>query len=180
MTFGVKDLTDTLLKNKANHTKIYEKALVDWRKAAVKEHAKSIKQVQKQIKYERERFERQMASFEKQIQDLEVDIVRCKEGKNPRLHTVAVKPEHRKEEYTNVISMLKMTTATEIELDNDQFSCYVQDKWVWQKQFLRNATQLFCSGSMDTNLGTGGHYYLNSVSNESNEYMLDLYGSEDE
>lgn len=177
MTFGVKSLTDTLLKNKENHTKIYNKALVDYRKATKKEHLRTIKQVKKQIKHEMERNEKTLFSYEERLKDLTNDIDRVEGGKNPQLHTVAQKPEHRKEEYGNVISMLKMTTDAEIELDNDQFSCYVQDKWNWQKHFLTNATQLFCSGSHT--LMESSSNYLTLDGSESNNYMLNLY-SEDE
>jgi hypothetical protein len=181
MTFKVSELANTLSENKKNHTKIYDKALVDYRKATKKEHVATIKTVQKQIKLEKERHDKTIANYEKRIKSLEDDIVRVESDKNPKLSTIAQKPEHRKEEYTNVISMLKMTTDSEIELDNDQFSCYVQDKWIWQKQFLTNATQLCISGSLRYDpLATDTDYFIPLAGSASNDYMLDLYGIKDE
>ena len=193
MTFKVSELADTLSKNKENHTKIYNKALEDYRKATKKEHLETIKRTKKSMKREQERHEKvlseeqerhknTMTACEKSPKDLGDDITRVENAKNPKLHTIAAKPEHRKEEYVNVISMLKMTTDSEIELDNDQFSCYVQDKWIWQKQFLTNATQLYCSGSliMTESFNDGGYYVggapeVSLSDSVSNNYMMNLF-----
>src|SRR5688572_30412107 len=45
-------------------------------------------------------------------------------------------PGDNLDEYDTAISMLSFTSDIEIELTQDQYHSYVEDKWVWQRDFL--------------------------------------------
>jgi len=54
-------------------------------------------------------------------------------------HTVRLRiPTSHVKEYDQAITMLKMTSDTEIEIDGDTFAKLVMDEWDWQDQFTRN------------------------------------------
>lgn len=44
-------------------------------------------------------------------------------------------PMSHAKDYEQVIMMLEMEVADEIELEADQFSCYVMDDWSWKEEF---------------------------------------------
>lgn len=50
------------------------------------------------------------------------------------------KPKNYSTEYKKVISMLKLTTQTELELTVDEFDCYMNDNWDWKNTFISNKT----------------------------------------
>lgn len=51
-------------------------------------------------------------------------------------HTVSVtRPKNYVEHYDKIISMLEWTTDEFIELDQMEFTMYVQDEWAWKNDF---------------------------------------------
>lgn len=49
------------------------------------------------------------------------------------------KPENHIEDYNRVIRMLQMSLRTEIDLNEEEFSCYVMDDWTWKSSFVRSS-----------------------------------------
>ena len=51
-------------------------------------------------------------------------------------HTIrVVRPDDYTSSYDQAISMLEWTTDTEVELDQHEFTQYVQDNWTWKVGF---------------------------------------------
>ena len=40
------------------------------------------------------------------------------------------------DEFDNAIQMLEMSVDEEVELTDDEFKCYIRNKWTWQTRFL--------------------------------------------
>lgn len=58
-------------------------------------------------------------------------------------HTLqTVRPVSFEKTYDEVIAMLEWTTDKEVELDRNEFTMYVQDKWGWKDSFLAT-TQIY-------------------------------------
>lgn len=57
-------------------------------------------------------------------------------GKFPNPHSKLVRPVNHLEEYDTAIEMLRLTTDEAIQLTQDQFKCYMLNKWSWSGTFL--------------------------------------------
>ena len=57
-------------------------------------------------------------------------------GKAVAIQVPLVPPEDHTEDYDRIIRMLECTKQEEITLDEEQFSCYVDDDWGWLKRWL--------------------------------------------
>jgi len=66
-------------------------------------------------------------------------------AKNGRLFVLAritalVQPSDHTDDYNRVIGMVEMDTATTVELDEREYSQYVDDNWGWMMQFANEVT----------------------------------------
>jgi len=60
-------------------------------------------------------------------------------GKKVDLYIRLEQPEDHTDDYITVIEMLEMTTDEVIDLNDDQFRCFIQDQWEWRRKFIGNA-----------------------------------------
>lgn len=68
-------------------------------------------------------------------------------GKEFRVAINLVKPQDHTDEYDTVIELLKMSEDDELVLTQDDFACYVLDKWHWQHAFLTSSSGYVSSSS---------------------------------
>lgn len=57
------------------------------------------------------------------------------DGEDVRYLHIPEKPENHSKDYERVLKMLEMSTETEIELTQQDFSRYVMDEWEWKSKF---------------------------------------------
>jgi len=76
----------------------------------------------------------------KEVLVLELKAMLEKAEKEEKVeHTVRLRiPTSHVKEYDQAITMLKMTSDTEIEIDGDTFAKLVMDEWDWQDNFTHN------------------------------------------
>lgn len=100
-------LLRVLQENRAKHAQEYTAALEGWR----------------------EEVKEKMAEM---LDSLAVDSL-----KDPNLSELfkLERPVSYEENYLTLIGMLEMATETEIELNQQQYQQYVEDKWVWKEQW---------------------------------------------
>ncbi len=72
------------------------------------------------------------------VEELEKTLALAKEGEKVDHDLRLRKPESHEKEYNQAISMLKMTSDTEIEIDGNVFAQLVMDEWDWQHSFSSN------------------------------------------
>ena len=72
-------------------------------------------------------------------EELKEKLARLESGEKIKPNSKLPVPGDNLEEYDTAISMLEFTTDKQIELTQDQYHCYVEDEWEWQKNFLETA-----------------------------------------
>jgi len=114
------DLLEKIKTNREKHKTEFEKALLGWRKEAVKElnrHAKQIADV---------------------IDRMETDITNNKPVKKlttTKLYPkVPERPEDHTKDYDVIISRLEMSIDAEIFITHADFNKFVLDEWAWKGQ----------------------------------------------
>ena len=100
--------------NREKHVAEYDEAVAGYKQAA----AKAI--------------DRAMEKLKRQVADLEAGEV---------LQLAAVQfdlavPQNHSMDYDQVIAMLEMSVDEELEIQSDEFACYVMDDWGWKEAFL--------------------------------------------
>lgn len=55
------------------------------------------------------------------------------------------KPESHANSYEVVIGMLEMSIETEVELNTEEYQCWVMDQWGWRKGFAETITKYISS-----------------------------------
>lgn len=48
-------------------------------------------------------------------------------------------PKHYLEEYDRVLEMLELSDNNVVELNSNDFNCYIQDNWAWKQDFTSNS-----------------------------------------
>jgi hypothetical protein len=66
------------------------------------------------------------------VRVLEEQLDRAKAGKPFKPQWTFTQPVDQTEDYDRAIEMLEMSVDDVIELSEDDFRCYVQDKWRWK------------------------------------------------
>lgn len=56
-------------------------------------------------------------------------------------------PVSHEKDYEQVIQMLQMEVEDTVDLESDQFACFVMDDWDWKEEF-RNTTEFYNSRKM--------------------------------
>lgn len=72
--------------------------------------------------------------------ELEKKLDLMEEGKKINPNSKLPVPGDNLEEYDTAISMLEFTNDSDVILTQDQYHCYVEDKWHWQRDFLNTAS----------------------------------------
>jgi hypothetical protein len=111
-----------------------------------------VKAVQANRDEHRSIFEEAVAGYRKRgIELLEEHIARIKTGKLEQIRVTMPVPQDHTHDYDRVLKMLNMSTADEIELDENRFAQYVMDDWQWQRQFLTDSSAFSASalGKLD-------------------------------
>lgn len=67
-------------------------------------------------------------------------LKRLDEGKKIDTYSNLRAPGDNTSQYDTAISMLEMTTDTNIKLGQAQYNCYVLDNWSWKRDFLMSAS----------------------------------------
>ena len=81
------------------------------------------------------------------IEELEKMLGLAKEGQAVGHNIALRKPESHVKQYDQAITMLNMTSDTEIEIDGYVFAQLVMDEWDWQDSFTSN-TKSFSTFSL--------------------------------
>jgi hypothetical protein len=95
-----------------------------------------LKIIKKNREAHREIFEKALEGYRKAcIAELESMLADARAKKRIRRAIHLVEPMDQTKEYDRIISMLKLTSDTEIELDQSDYANYVLDDWHWKEQF---------------------------------------------
>lgn len=73
----------------------------------------------------------------KAIKVVEDILAQLKAGKAINTNTNLHRPESHVDDFDRAIRMLRLSTQSEIELDERQFDAYVRNQWNWGRQFLQ-------------------------------------------
>lgn len=85
----------------------------------------------------RDIFEKALEGYRNRaVELLEEHIERIRDGKVEKVHVILPRPEDHTDDYDRVIEMINMSVDDELELDEREFSQYVQDNWMWKNEFL--------------------------------------------
>jgi hypothetical protein len=78
-----------------------------------------------------------LAEYRRQaINELEGSLADLRLGKKQRRLTIYYsRPMDQTAEYDQAIAMMEATVDKIIELDQNQFACYVLDEWSWKKEW---------------------------------------------
>lgn len=168
------ELLGIVKDNKKKHDEIYEAAEAGyWLDAEdfLKKHLKEQAAVYKK------NYLKQIKDFKKQISK-ELKMVEEKK-RGDYWHMRKPFPENHTDDYKGTIKKLELCVEPEIELENSEFDCFVQNKWQWRQSFVStnfgyannsvsasfslNSTPLAVSGS--GYFGTGSLSLVNSLNN---------------
>ena len=84
-------------------------------------------------------YEEAVGVYQKVVQEeLKSMLAQATAGKEIDHRINLRKPESHVSEYDQAITMLEMTSETEIELDGNTFAKLVMDQWDWQHTFTHN------------------------------------------
>lgn len=98
--------------------------------------------VQKNRDNHRQIFEEATEGYRaKAIEELDKNLALAKAGKRFLTVLHLIEPVDQTREYDKVLRMLQLTEDTIIELTDQEFTCYVLDRWQWRDAFyVSNAT----------------------------------------
>jgi len=82
--------------------------------------------------------EARVGYIEKAKEALVKKLDKLKSGKMVQMYIGLGLPEDHSEEYDTVIKMLEMHTGDTIELSANEVRQFIEDKWQWRDNFLRN------------------------------------------
>lgn len=79
-------------------------------------------------------------SIQKVLEDAAKELAAVENGgvnawKTAYFYVKPDRPEDHRSDYDQVIDMLEMTQAVELELDRSEFTRYVRDEWDWSAKF---------------------------------------------
>jgi hypothetical protein len=85
-------------------------------------------------------FEKAKKGFKlKLIERLKTMLAKARAGKGDKALSVGLTPpQNFSHEYDRALSMLKMSVEKEIELTQEEFVQYVEDKWTWSQHAFTN------------------------------------------
>lgn len=109
------DLLEVLRANRETHREVYEEALGKYRDKLIGK-----------LRHEVEKLERDDRWNE------------LAEGGAPKVTIDLPVPEDHTKEYNRAISMLEMDTRDEIELEDYEFTQFVEDEWDWKRRWAAN------------------------------------------
>lgn len=146
------ELLDIVKDNKKKHDEIYEAAEAGyWLEA--EENLK--KQLKEQLTNFKKNYQKQVKDFKKQIsKELKMVEQKKKDG-----YTYMRKPfpENHSDDYQGTIKRLELSVEPHIELENNEFDCYVRNKWQWRTSFL-NTNSYYAN-----NYAVSASYSLQSI-----------------
>jgi hypothetical protein len=99
--------------NRAKHIAEYKEAVEGYKAAAIKA------------------IDRAMNRLKKRVQELETGEVLVLQAVTFDLQV----PNNHAKDYDKVITMLEMSVDEELEIQADEFTCYVMDNWEWKENF---------------------------------------------
>ena len=107
-----KTLIDALVKNRAEHKRIYDEAFQGFKEEAI-ETAGKILDAAKDAEH--------------------LGVIRLSLGLTP--------PANNLKDYDRAIGMLEMSIDNEVEITSLEFQHYIQDDWGWKNSFLLSNTK---------------------------------------
>ena len=66
---------------------------------------------------------------------MEQMLAAAKRGDRIQRSLTLIVPTDQSAEYQKAIRQIEMSAEDVIDLDDDEFSCYVMDRWAWKKQW---------------------------------------------
>lgn len=73
---------------------------------------------------------------QKALETLNQNIEALRQNKHYRISFHLTPPEDHTKDYDRAIRMVEMSLNAQVVLDEEDFMQYVQDDWVWKRQFL--------------------------------------------
>lgn len=125
------ELLGIVKDNKKKHDEIYEAAEAGyWLEAEdfLKKHQKDMLSTLKK------NYKSQVKALRKQVAT-ELKMVEEKK-KTGYLYMKKPFPENHTDDYEGTIKRLELSIDDKIELENNEFDCYVRNKWEWRQSFL--------------------------------------------
>ena len=100
-----------------------------------------------------EAFELALVAYRDQaVAELEAMLAEAREGKRIRRSVSLVEPVNQTKEYNQAIMMLEMSVDERITLNEQEFACFVMDRWRWKEQFALTASSYLNEGDVPTKL----------------------------
>jgi hypothetical protein len=152
------ELLDIVKDNKKKHDEIYEAAEAGyWIDAEdyLKKHLKE------QTALLKKNYIKQVKDFKKQISK-ELKQVEQKK-KDSYYYMRKPFPENHSDDYQGTIKRLELCVEPQIELENNEFDCYVRNKWTWRSTFLATNSGYAISASWVTGSAISASYAINST-----------------
>ena len=119
LEFKTKEVLSALESNRAQHKQVYEEAVEGYKAALIDAYKTAI------------------ADLDSAIRELEDKLPSSVYmGDRESIDYPSLVAPHHLDEYDTAIKMLEMTTDEKIVLTQEQFHCYVMDKWSWSQAFV--------------------------------------------
>jgi len=108
-----------------------------------------IQRLRENRKKHEEVFNQALAGYQtKAIDELNRLIEHVKSNPEKQLYVAERAPSNHLKQYDRIILMLEQCTETEIELDEKEYTNYIQDNWEWTQHF-------YSSNSMYSTIASG-------------------------
>ena len=115
--------------------------------------AKLLEILKKNKEEHREIFVEALEGYKKKVIDLlESRLAAIKSGLKVNLYFQVTEPVDQTKDYERAIGMLEMSLEDEVELNEQDYKCYVMDDWTWKHQFL--TSNPFYSGKAASTLAS--------------------------
>jgi len=98
-----------------------------------------IKTIQKNRDSHRAIFEKAIKAYQKKLEKILLDkLEQVKKGSKIKTYFNLPEPEDHTKDYDRVLQMLEMEVGDTIELEENEFSQFVMDNWVWKNEWVNN------------------------------------------
>lgn len=118
-----------------------------------KAHKDSLKVMRKNLRTNKKNIKEQVKK--------ELDLVKQRKKDGPFVYMRNRYPEDHTDDYIGTIRRLELCVEDQLELDNNEFDCYIRNKWQWRQSFI-TANTGYVSSLYTNNLGISCSYALTS------------------
>jgi len=131
----------------------YERAMSEQMREVKCKTADLLVKLKENRENHQEAFELALVAYRDQaVKELEAMLAEAREGKRIRRAVSLVEPVNQTKEYNQAILMLEMSVDVEITLSEQEFACFVMDRWRWKEQFALTASSYLNEGDVPAKL----------------------------